>query len=40
LPTGDWPDSLYIEKELNVNYINNKNEEYFKNCIIEIYKNI
>ena len=28
-PTGDWPDSLYIEKELNVNYINNKNEEIY-----------
>ena len=40
IPSGDWPDSLYIKKELNVNYINNINEEYFKNCIIEIYNNI
>jgi len=37
---GDWPDSQYIKKELDVNYINHTDENKIKLYIKDIYNNI
>ena len=38
IPDGDWPDSSYVIKELDVKWINETNDDYYLSLILNNYK--